>query len=80
MIVAHMELKSAIHSSRDQRLCTVQIVNDGTGTSSRGNYDVTLYARGNGRVVRTARVEDYARNSKPAWRLLQAAMEALDAA
>ncbi len=78
MIVVHMELKSAISSSRDERLCTVTITNDGTSDSrSRGHYDVELYARNNGRLIRRARVENWPRNAKPAWRLLAAAMEAL---
>lgn len=72
-----MDLKSAIHSSRDANLCRIEIANDGTGTASRANYDVRLYARNDGRLVRTARVENWPRNAKPAWRLLQAGMEAL---
>ena len=77
MIVVEMQLCSAISSSRDRQLCKVKIVNDGTSTkASRGNYDVTLYGC-DGRRIRTARVENYPRNAKPAWRLLQAAMEAL---
>jgi hypothetical protein len=77
MIDVNMNLHSAISRDRDANLCRVQIVNDGTGTGSRGNYTVRLYARNNGRLIRTARVENWPRNDKPAWRLLQAAMEAL---
>lgn len=78
MIVARMELHSAISPDRDDNLCKVVIINDGTGTPTRGNYDVKLYARSNGRLVRTARVENWARNAHPAWRLLAAAMKALE--
>lgn len=78
MIVAEVNLVSAISSSRDENLCRVEVVNDGTGTSSRGNYEVRLYARGNGRLIRRARVDGWARNAHPAWRLFQAAMNALD--
>lgn len=77
MIVVEANLLSAIHSSRDANLCRVEIANDGTGTISRGNYAVRLYARSNGRLIRTTRVENWPRNAKPAWRLIQAAMEAL---
>ena len=77
MIVVKADLKSAIHSSRDELLCEVHIANDGTGTGSRGNYDVRLYSRGGKRLIRTARVENWPRNERPAWRLIQAAMEAL---
>lgn len=77
MIVADVELKSAISRDRDANLCRVVITNDGTGTATRGNYDVRLYARNHGRLIRTARVENWPRNAQPAWRLMQAAMAAL---
>jgi len=80
MIVVDMSLRSAIHSSRDTNLCRLEVVNDGTGTGSRGNYDVRLYARNNGRLIRSGRVEDWPRNARPAWRLLAAAMTALERA
>jgi hypothetical protein len=78
MIVVQADLISAISSSRDDTLCRIEIVNDGPGTPSRCNYVVRLYSRGrSGRLIRTARVENWPRNAKPAWRLIQAAMEAL---
>lgn len=61
-----------------ETLCRVEIVNDATGTRSRGNYNVRLFARNNGRLIREARVEGWPRNAKPAWRLVQAALEALN--
>lgn len=79
MIVVEARLHSAISSSRDATLCRVEIANDGTGTSSRGNYNVRLYSRGwRARLIRTARVENYPRNAVPAWRLIAAAMAALE--
>jgi hypothetical protein len=46
---------------------------------ARGDYAVELFSRGTTpRKVRTARVEHWPRNAKPAWRLVQAAMLALD--
>lgn len=77
MIVVRAELKSAISSSRDTQLCEMHIVNDGTGSSTRGNYDVALFGR-NGRRIRTARIENYARSALPAWRLIAAAFAALE--
>ena len=77
MIVVRAELRSAISSSRDELLCEVHIVNDGAGTGSRGNYTVRLYSRGGKRLFGSARVENWPRNAVPAWRLIQAAMEAL---
>lgn len=76
MIVVEADLASAINASRDENLCRVEIVNVG-GTLSRGDYEVRLFARNNGRLIRTARVENWPRNAKPAWRLIQAAMKAL---
>jgi hypothetical protein len=79
VITVYAELQSAISAARDDTLCRVEIVNDGTGTTQRGNYDVRLYARGrNGRLIRRARIENYARNAQPAWRLIAAAFEAIE--
>lgn len=57
-------------------LAQVTIANDGTGTSSRGNYNVVAISK-TGRVIRKARVENWARKSKPPLALLRAALEAL---
>lgn len=78
MISADVKLESAISPDRDALLCRVEIVNDGSGTRTRGNYDVRLYPRGgSNRPIRTARVENWPRQARPPWRLFQAAMEAL---
>lgn len=86
MIVVEANLVSAISPGRDANLCRVEIANVRTNdTGSRADYEVRLYARastgsnGIGRLVRTARVENWPRNAKPAWRLIQAAFEALGA-
>lgn len=55
-------------------LSVVTIVNDGTGTPSRGNYDVRATSK-NGRVVRIGRIENWARDSKPPLALLSAALQ-----
>ena len=81
MIRVDVQLESAVSEDRNERLCQVVIANDGTGTGSLGNYDVRLYARGeNGRLIRQARVEGYPRRVHPAWRLIAAAMRALEEA
>lgn len=81
MIVVHAHLFSAVSASRDDTLCRVEIANDGTGTAARGNYDVRLYSRGErGRLIRTARITNYPRNAVPAWRLIAAAMAAIETA
>ena len=80
MIVVEATLRSAISSDRDEQLCTVTISNV-SGAGPRADYEVKLYARHRhgsiGRLIRTARVENWPRTAKPAWRLVQAAMEAL---
>jgi hypothetical protein len=78
VIVADVQLVSAISEDRNETLCRVEIFNDGTGTHTRGNYGVRLYSRGDKpRLIREARVENWPREARPAWRLVQAAMEAL---
>lgn len=77
MIVVEANLISAISPDRDDTLCRVEIANVRC-TGPRADYTVRLYSRGaNPRLIKTARVENWPRNAKPAWRLIQAAMEAL---
>lgn len=57
-------------------LSKVRITNDGSGTVTRGNYTVCAVSK-TGRVIRTARVENWARKSKPPLALLRVALEAL---
>jgi hypothetical protein len=59
---------------RVSTLYQVTITNDGTGTPTRGNYIVKALAK-NGRMIRTARIENWARKSKPALALLSAALQ-----
>lgn len=56
---------------RNESLGKMTIVNDGTGTSSKGNYNVKVYSRGKSpRVVRSGRVDNWPRNSKSAMHLI----------
>jgi hypothetical protein len=65
--------------SKVDRLCTVHIVNDGTGTRSRRNYDVKLYSRGlSPRLIKSARIEGYPSQSKAAWHLIAEAFRVLE--
>lgn len=62
-----------------ESLGAVTISNDGTGTSSRGNYDVKMYSRGKKpRVIRRARIEHWPRNAKTAMDLVITAYKALE--
>lgn len=80
MIVVDMQLRSAISSARDANLCRVEIANTGEKRGARHDYVVRLYARNDGRLIRTAHVRDWPRDRHPAWRLLGAALDALEAA
>ena len=88
MIYIRMELWPRGNRDAAEVLGEGLIVNDGTGTRTRGNYNVVLSKRGGfGRasnlrradvanVFRRVRVEGFARTQLVAWRLLHLALEA----
>lgn len=79
MIVVKMELWPGGDQSRMKTLGTINIVNDGTGTWSRGNYDVFVMQRGKGKghkVWRRGKVTGHSRLSKSPYYLLLAALQA----
>lgn len=60
-------------------LCNMTIVNDGTGSIKKGNYEVCLYSKGKKpRLIRKTRIENWNRISKPAWRLIAEAFKKLE--
>lgn len=74
MIVVTVELRSAIHPSRDRRLGTLEIVNDGSGGKARRNYDATF--RGpTGRPGKLGRVVGYPTERVAVWNLIRRACE-----
>ena len=78
MIRVTIDLISAIHPDRDQRLGTMFITNDGTGTTEKRNYDVHVCRKGAedmfGKPTRTGRVENYPAPSYNVWRLIARAL------
>lgn len=55
----------------------ITIANDGlTADPRRGSYHVVAYSR-DGREIRKARVEDWARQSRPVFELVKASLSAL---
>lgn len=58
-------------------LGALAIINDGTGTATRGNYTVRQFDRTGKRVVREARLENWPRQAKSPVQLLAAALKAL---
>lgn len=77
MIRVNMELDSWGLGIKTKSIAKVTIANDGSGTETRGNYNVVAIAK-NGKVIRTGRVTNWARKSKPPLALLKAALEALE--
>ena len=74
MIRITMQLDSHGLGTRVSTIAEVTITNDGTGTATRGNYDVRAIGK-NGQTVRVARIENWARKSKPPLALLSAALQ-----
>ncbi len=68
MIVVSMMLHSAVTLGVSE-LCSIKIVNDGTGTLTRGNYEWEIRGRKK-QVIRTGRVENWPRNARSAPQLL----------
>ena len=76
MIRVTMDLDAFGLGVKIKTLATLRIVNDGTGTPARGNYRVEAVGK-HGKVIRTSRVKNWPRKSKPALTLLRAALESL---
>jgi len=79
MIVIKVELWPGGFEGRKKEIGRMLIDNDGTShTPKRGHYRVRLMRKGSSRTVqRTARVEDYPRESYPVWELVRRALENL---
>lgn len=75
MLVIPIELWPFGIEPEKRTLGRLEIANDGTGTRTRGSYNVRVYGA-HGRVIREARVEDWPRQAKPVQALLLAALEA----
>jgi hypothetical protein len=69
MIVIDMDLISARTLQRTS-LCKLQIVNDGTGTSTHGNYHWTIKGK-RGQIIKQGILKDWPRLAKTPAALLQ---------
>ena len=87
MIVVRVELWPGGYRNRMKHLGTMTIVNDGTGSKTIGNYDVSLSGRnhddpialhlhGKGRVYR-GRVVGHPRLRMSMWRLIHKAVNSV---
>lgn len=78
MILVKIELVSAIHPSRSRELGRIKIVNDGSGTSNRGNYIAQLMRRGTtDKVLKTTVIQNYPRNAYSVWELVRRILQAI---
>lgn len=77
MIVVKIELHSAC-TRKVTELGRVEIINDGTGSELRGNYDVHRIGQ-HSRWLGVGRVENHPRKSRTIFNLLRKALEALGA-
>ncbi len=59
---------------RVSSLATVEITNDGTGTPTRGNYNIRALSK-TGKCINTARIENWRRKGKSPLALLSAALQ-----
>lgn len=76
MVVVTIELWPGGFRDGARLLGRMEIVNDCTGTATRGNYTVRLYRFDGKTVWRTARVEGFARVARGGYDLLQLALAA----
>ena len=84
MIVVTVDLDSANGEKYDKNLFTMIIINDGSGTSSLGNYDVLLGRRGTSSLykvftnpIRKGRVQSYKRKNTHVGKLVKLALESV---
>lgn len=76
MLVIKIELHSA-NTGKVTEIGRANIINNGTGTSKRGNYDVEIMRRGTtDKVQRRGSVTDYPRLSYTVWELVRRALVA----
>ena len=73
MLVVRIELWPHGDASRCKTLATGTIVNDGTGTATRGNYEIVL-KDAVGRSWKTGMVEGFPRKRRLGWDLLACAL------
>jgi hypothetical protein len=81
MIIVTVDLVSAV-TGQTKQLARMHICNDGTGTKSVGDYDVTTFRGRDAEALerrassRTGRVEGYPRTSLHVWNLVSRALAA----
>lgn len=77
MIVVKLELWPLGSEEHMVPLGAMAIVNDGTGSERRGNYDIGIVGK-TPIYKREARVEDYPRKAYHAWELVRRALNSVE--
>lgn len=74
MIVIPFEMWPHGRVTKKFSLGEIRIINDGTGTSSRGNYIVEVWGKSKARPARKVTIKDWPRLSRPVHELVLAAL------
>jgi hypothetical protein len=73
MIVAEINLVSAVSSSRNKIQARLEIFNDGTGTRSVANYGYRIFNKA-GKILHTGTIENFPRQKMLALDLVMLAL------
>ena len=76
MIEVKISLNSYGRGKEIWELGKIKIINDGTGSDSRGNYTVKFFDR-NDSLFKKAEIKNHPRKSESIWKLLKKAMESI---
>jgi len=74
VIVVTVDLVSARGPSRDRRLGTLNLTNDGTGSKTMGNYDAAFFGPSGG-LGKRGHVAGHQREAVSIWNLVRRACE-----
>jgi hypothetical protein len=74
MIVIRVELWPGGDRDRARSLGFASITNDGSGTDTSRNYDITVYSGGKPRKMKSGRLENWNSKKVSAWRTVLAAL------
>lgn len=83
MLVVKVELWRHGNENDVTEIGRLYVINDGTGTKERGNYELYLCRRGtterppDGVYTGKGRIKDYPRKSYPAWELIRRGLNKL---
>lgn len=77
MLKVKVELYPHGYVEGKQTLAELLIINDGTGTREKGNYNVIIHEKGTKKILKKGKVKGYKRLEKPVWDLVAKAIKAI---